>query len=32
MNIQKERKNALDKVHGTYAPSFKTVCNWMNEF
>lgn len=28
----KEIKTELDEVHGTSAPSFKTVYNWVNEF
>ena len=28
----KEVKAELDEVHGTSAPVFATVCNWVNEF
>lgn len=28
----KEIKEELDRVHGESAPSFKTVCFWVNEF
>ena len=31
-NTPKEIKAELDEVHGTSASSFKTVCNWVNEF
>ena len=31
-NTPKEMKTELDEVHGTSAPLFKIVCNWMNEF
>ena len=31
-NTPKEIKAEFDEVHGTSAPSFKTVYNWVNEF
>ena len=31
-NTLKEIKAELDEVHGTFAASFKTVYNWVNEF
>ena len=31
-NIPKYIKTKLDEVHGTSAPSFKTMLNWVNKF
>ena len=30
-NIPKEMKTELNEDHGTCAPWFKTVCNWLNK-